>query len=111
MVEELFPWCRPCEQFHQETSCYVANQVMEHGLPEVSSQETTLSDPDHVYMVGHAYPLSNQHWKQTTDYSYEKDLLSNFYGEMPTLEIIQEMKEARFKGLVYRKKEKSSPAK
>ena len=39
------------------------------------------------------------------------DLLSNFYGEMSTPEKIQEMKEARFKGLVYRKKEKSSPAK
>ena len=37
---------------------YVANQVMEHGLPEVSSQETTSSEPDHIYMVGQAYPLS-----------------------------------------------------
>ena len=31
---------------------------MEHGLPEFSSQETTLSEPDHVYMVCQAYPLS-----------------------------------------------------
>ena len=37
MVEELLQWCRPCEQFHQERTCYVANQVMEHGLTEVSS--------------------------------------------------------------------------
>ena len=33
MVEEVIPWCRPHEQFHQESTCYVANQVMEHGLP------------------------------------------------------------------------------
>ena len=58
MVEEIIPWCRPCEQFHQESTCYVANQAMEHGLPESSSQETTSSEPDHVYMVGQAYPLS-----------------------------------------------------
>ena len=62
-------------------------------------------------MVGQTYPLSNQHWQQATYYSYEKDLLSNFYGEMPTPKIIQEMKEARFKGAVYRRKEKYSPAK
>ena len=58
MVEEVTPWCIPYEQFHQESTSYVTNQVMEHGLPEVSSQETTSSEPDHVYMVGQAYPLS-----------------------------------------------------
>ena len=58
MVEEVIPWCRPCEQFHQESTFYVANQVMEHGLPQFSSQETTSSEPNHVYMVGQAYPLS-----------------------------------------------------
>ena len=30
---------------------------MEHGLTEVSSQETTSREIDHVYMVGQAYPL------------------------------------------------------
>ena len=58
MVEEVIQWCRPCEQFHQESNCYVANQVMEHGIPDISGQETTSSEPDHVYMVGQAYPLS-----------------------------------------------------
>ena len=57
MIEEVIPWCRPYEQFHQENTSYVANQVMEYGLPAVSSQETTSSEPDHVYMVGHAHPL------------------------------------------------------
>ena len=51
MVEEVIPWCRPCDQFHQESTCYVANQVMEHGLPEVSNQEKNSSEPDHIYMV------------------------------------------------------------
>ena len=34
MVEEVIPCCRPCEQFHQESTCY---QVMEHGLPKISN--------------------------------------------------------------------------
>ena len=62
-------------------------------------------------MVGQTYPLSNQQWQQAMDYSYEKDLLSNFYGAIPSPETIQEIKEARFKGAVYRRKEKSSPSK
>ena len=84
---------------------------MEHGHPEVSNQETTSSGSNNVYMVGKTYPLSNQRWQQAMDYSYEKDLLSDFYGEMPTPEIIQEMKEARFKGAVYQRKENPSPSK
>ena len=70
------PWCRPCEQFHQESTCYVANQVMEHGLPEVSSQETTSSDPDHVYMVGQAYPLS-----PTKQYKPMDETIAESYSE------------------------------
>ena len=57
---------------------------MEHGLPEISGQETNSSEPNHVYMVGQTYPFSNEHWQHAIDYSYEKDLLSNFYGEIPT---------------------------
>ena len=52
MVEDAIPFCRPCDQFHQESTCYIANQVMEHGIPKVSSQETTSSKFYHVYMVG-----------------------------------------------------------
>ena len=85
LVEEVIPWCRPCDQFHQESTCYIANQVIEHGIPEVNNQETTSSESDHVCMVGQTCPLSNQHWQQAMDYSYEKDILSNFYGAIPSL--------------------------
>ena len=37
MVEEVIPWCRPCDQFHQESTCYITNQVIEHGILEVSN--------------------------------------------------------------------------
>ena len=111
MVEEVIPWCIPCDQFHQESTCYIANQVIEHEMAEVNNQETTSGKSDHVYMVGWTYPLSNQHWKQATDYGFEKDLLSNFYGVMPSPEAIKEMKEAKFKGVVYQRREKKSSSK
>ena len=29
MVEDAIPFCRPCDQFHEESTCYIASQVME----------------------------------------------------------------------------------
>ena len=80
-------------------------------MAEVSNQETTSGESDHVYMVGQTYPLSNQHWKQAMDYGFEKDLLDNFYGTMPPLEEIKEKKDSRFKGAVHQRREKQSPSK
>ena len=80
-------------------------------MAEVSNQETTSGESDHVYMVGRTYPLSNQHWDQATDYSFEKDLLSNFYGIMPPPKEIKEMKDVRFKGAMYQRREKKSLSK
>ena len=84
LVEDEIPFCRPCSQFHQESTCYIANQVMEHGLPEISSQDTPSSKPEFVNMVGRTYPLADLHWKQVVDYSLEKDFITHNYGEMPT---------------------------
>ena len=90
MVEEVIPWCISCEQFHQENTCYVANQVMEHGIPKVSNQETTSSEPDHVYMVGQAYPLSLAKWYKPKDetiveyYSETYDENGNVHDGTPT---------------------------
>ena len=80
-------------------------------MVEVSNQETTSGEYNHVYMVGWTYPTSNHHWQQAMDYGFEKDLLSNFYGVMPSPKAIKEMKEARFKGVVYQRKEKPSLSK
>ena len=52
LVEEVIPWCRPCDQFHQESTFYIEKQVIEHGMAEVSNQETTSGESDHVYMEG-----------------------------------------------------------
>ena len=51
MVEDTIPFCRPCDQFHQESTCYVSNQVMEQGFPETSNRDAPLSEPEFVNMV------------------------------------------------------------
>ena len=35
MVETYTPFCRACEDLHEESSCYYACYVQEHGFPEV----------------------------------------------------------------------------
>ena len=102
MVEDEIPYCRPCAQFHQENTCYIANQVMEQGIPKISTQDTPSSKPEFVNMVGQTYPLSYQHWQQAVDYGLEKDLITQTYGENPTQEQVLEMRNARFKGATYK---------
>ena len=58
LVEDAIPFCKPCSQFHQESTCYIANQVMEHGLPKISSQDTPPSESEFVNMVGRT-PLAD----------------------------------------------------
>ena len=84
---------------------------MEQGLPETSNQDALSSEPKFVNMVGKTYSLSNQHWHQTIDYSQEKDFITQSYGEMPTQEKVLEMRNARFKGATYERKEKSTTTK
>ena len=62
-------------------------------------------------MVGRTYPLTDQHWQQAIDYSLEKDFISKTNGEMPSQEKILEMRNARYKGAAYQRKEKSTPTK
>ena len=35
MVEEVIPWCRPCDQFHQESTFYIANQLYNMEWPRL----------------------------------------------------------------------------
>ena len=111
MVEDAIPFCRPYDQFHQESTRYIANQVMEHGFPETSNQDVLSSEPEFVNMVGQTYPLSNQHWQQAIEYSQEKDFNSQNYGEKLYQEQVKEMRDARFKGATYQRKAKSTPTK
>ena len=76
LVDEVIPWCRPCEQFHPESTCYIANRIIENGMAEVSNQETNSSKPDHIYMVGQAYPLL-----PSKQYNPEDETIAESYSE------------------------------
>ena len=39
MVEEFIPSCRACEALHEQSACYMARQILEHGLPEMIDSE------------------------------------------------------------------------
>ena len=39
MVQEVIPYCRPCDSLHEEASCYVAHRILEQGIPEIRSSE------------------------------------------------------------------------
>ena len=49
---------------------------MEHGLPEVSNQETTSSEADHIYMVGQSYPFP-----PSKQYNPEDETIAEYYSE------------------------------
>ena len=48
MVEEVIPFCWACEAFHEESTCYMARQILEHGLPESSDSEEYSEEPEYV---------------------------------------------------------------
>ena len=48
MVEEFIPYCIPCEALHEESTCYMARQILDHGLPESSDSEEYLREPEYV---------------------------------------------------------------
>ena len=43
MVEEVIPYYIPCDSLHEEASCYVAQPILEQGIPESGSSEEVSS--------------------------------------------------------------------
>ena len=39
MIEEVIPYCTACESLHEESTCYMACQILEHGLLESNDSE------------------------------------------------------------------------
>ena len=52
MVEEVIPYCKPCEALHEESTYYMAYQILEHGLPESSESEQYSWEPEYANTVG-----------------------------------------------------------
>jgi hypothetical protein len=107
--EEVPPFCRACEDFHEESTCLVFFQVNEQGFPKTSNFVRYSRNSDHINNVGKPHTLSMDHWIQMQERSEEAnevveeyDNVTKLYGKKPTNEQILEM--ARHKGIVYQRK-------
>jgi hypothetical protein len=105
--EEAPPFCRACEDFHEESTCPVFCQVNELGFPETSNFVGYSRRFDFINNVGKTHTITKDQLKQTKELSKQsKDLkvdnVTRLYGEKPTPEQILEM--ARFKGVTYQKR-------
>ena len=58
MVEEVIPYCRPGEVLHEESTSYMAGQILEHGLLESSDSEEYSREPEYVNTVGQLHHVS-----------------------------------------------------
>ena len=69
VVQEVIPYCRPCDSLHEEASCYVACRILEQGIPESGSNEEVSSKLEYINSVCHMYPVSKEDWKKENEYS------------------------------------------
>ena len=104
MVQEVIPYCRPCDSHHEEANCYVAQRILEQGIIEMRSSKEVSSEPEYINAVGHMYLVSKEDWKKAKEYSQEVDNLAKNYGTMLTSEQIREM--PKFKGITHQRREK-----
>ena len=109
MVEEVIPYCRPCEALHEESTYYMAHQILEHGLPESSDSEESARETEYVNAVGQLHPITTKTWSQAREYSQQLDNLTKNFGAKPTTEQIKEM--PKFKGLTYQRKDSPGTSK
>ena len=99
MVEEIIPYCKPCEAIHEESTCYMARQILEHGLPKSSDSEEYSRELEYVNAVGKLHPITKETWSQVREYIEWLDNLTKNFGAKPTIEQIKEL--PKFKGLTY----------
>ena len=109
MFEEVIPYCRACEALHEESTCYTAHQILEHGLPESNDSEQFASEPEYVNIVGHLHSVIAETWGQAREYSQQLDNLTKNFGTKPSNEQIKEM--PKFKGITYQRRDSLSTSK
>ena len=76
MVEAYTPFCRACEDLHEEYSCYYACYVQEHGFPEGCGPKESLSEPEYINYVDDMHDISRESWREAKQYSRETDYIN-----------------------------------
>ena len=107
VIDEVPPYCRPCDEFHEESTCPKFCYIVEQEQMEMNNFVGHPRSHDYINNVGHVHHISREKWKQAKDYSQEKDNATKIFGEKPKTEQIME----RYKGVVYKRKKNMVPTK
>jgi hypothetical protein len=93
---QAIPYCRPCGQFHEESTCQVFLQVCSEMGPYRPENEQ-------VNMCGHEYNIGMDEWMDLMEYSEGVNCMNNVvdkatekFGPKPTPQQVSEM--ARYRG-------------
>jgi hypothetical protein len=70
--QEAPPFCRACEEFHEESTCPVFCQINEQGFPGTNNYVGYSGRPDFINNVGKTHPVTSDQWKQTINLSKRK---------------------------------------
>ena len=76
MVEPYTPFCRACEDFHEESSCYHACYFQEHGFLEGCSPKASSSELEYINYVGDMHNIFIESWREEKQYSREPDYIN-----------------------------------
>jgi hypothetical protein len=102
---QAIPYCRPCGQFHEESTC----QVFLHLCDEMGSYR---AENEQVNMFGHEYNVGMYDWMDLMEHSERAssmncindvvmDKATEKFGPKPTPQQVAEM--ARFRGITYQR--------
>ena len=64
VYEEAPPFCRACEDFHEESTCPIFCQINEQGIPQTSNYVGQPRNANHINNFGETHPLSMDYWLQ-----------------------------------------------
>ena len=91
MVETYTPFCRACEDFHEESTCHYACYVQEHGFPEGCGPRASSSEPEYINNVGDMHNISRESWREAKQHSQKIDNLTKCFSEKPSKEQVNNM--------------------
>ena len=98
----VIPYCRPCGEFHEESTCPTFLQICEGEPPR--------SDNEYINMFSERYNVPMNDQMDLMEYSRDVDCMINnvdklteIYGPKPTPRQVSKM--ARHKGITYQRRE------
>ena len=69
VVEPYMPFCRGCEDLHEESFCYYACYIQEHGFPEGCGPKASSREPEYINHVGDMLNIFRESWREEKQYS------------------------------------------